>query len=203
MKKVAAIVALSALATTQAAHAIITGTANAAIQIAPPPVANFPALIGPNGFAWNEQQNVLVSGVFCDMTVNPSNSILPTPGIVTGPVDSHFIHICDLSGVPTLGDVFFATPIIGVMFNDFTLDNSDFLGAGGTSYPTLQPGRGMGQGVIQINGNHLRFDIPAVAGAADITQIRVLTHAVPAPGSLALAGLGGVALLRRRRGGVS
>ncbi|MDX2131763.1 MAG: hypothetical protein SFY69_06910 [Planctomycetota bacterium] len=184
------------------ASAAVTGVAGQATLVGAPPIANFPPLSGPNAFVWDEQQNSSNSaGTLCDMTLNPSSSVLPTPGPVFGPVDSHFIHIANFTGTSTIGTVFYSNPIIGVIYNDQWLDISDIpLGAPGTAYPTGQPLRGMQAGVVQINANVLRFDIPATPGAAEITQIRVLTRPVPTPGALALAGLGGIVAVRRRRG---
>jgi len=203
MKISLAVVAVLTLA--GAAQGAITFTAGATTLIASPPVANVPALIGPNAFVWDEQQNVsITSGLACDMTMNPSTSTLPSPGLVVGAVDSHFIHFTHIPNVSAAGDVFFSGQIIGVMFNDTLLDISDpAVGAFGTAYPTGQPNRGMQLGLISINGNHLRFDFNnQQPGAIEITQVRVLTQ-VPAPGAMALAGLGGLLVSRRRRGGVS
>lgn len=182
-----------------AASAAVVSVFGAATQIGNPPIANFPPLSGPVAFVWDEQQGVSVSGLPCDMTVNPSNSTSPTPGPVFGVLDSHFIHIANFTGTPTIGGVIFNNPIVGVAYDDLFLDVSDpVVGAFGTVYPTGQSGRGMQFGIVQINANVLRFDIPAVPGAMDITQIRVYTQ-VPAPGAAALAGLGGLMAFRRRR----
>src|ERR1041384_484677 len=106
MKTSLAIVSVLALAA--AAQGAITATGGAATQIAPPPVANFPALIGPITFAWDEQQNrTITSGLLADMTVNPSSSTGPSPGLVTGPVDSHFIHFSHVPSISAVGDVWF------------------------------------------------------------------------------------------------
>ncbi len=182
-----------------AASAAVVSVFGAATLVGNPPIANSPPLFGPNAFVWDEQQGVSVSGLPCDMTVNPSNSTTPTPGPVFGFVDSHFIHISNNTGMPTIGGVIFNNPIIGVAYDDLFLDVSDpVVGAFGTAYPTGQPFRGMQFGVVSIVGNMLRFDIPVVPGAIDMTQIRVYTQ-VPAPGAAALAGLGGLLIVRRRR----
>lgn len=171
-------------------------------QIAPPTVANFPTLLGPLAQAWDEQQNVTISsGVLADITANPGSSLTPTPGVVVGTFNSHFLHF---TGVPApgfaAGAITFDGPIVAVMFNDTTLDLSDYLGAIGTTYPTGLVGRGLNsQSFVTVLGNTLRFNLFAsTAGALEIEQVRVLTHPVPAPGTLALAA-GGLVMIRRRR----
>ncbi len=198
MKKSACL--LACLLTTPAL-ASIQATALGCQQIAPPALANFPTLLGPMAQAWDEQQGVQVAGIFCDMTVNPSNSSGPTPGFVTGVVDSHFIHFTHASTFLVSGDIWFNNPIVGVIFNDGPLNTSDWLGAGGTLYPTGQGGRGtsLANGSnIMINGNYLHFTFNDFSPVVEISQVRVLTQ-VPAPGAAALAGLGGLMVLRRRR----
>lgn len=201
--KTATIVA-AALATLAAAsaHAAIVGTTGVAMQIGNPPIANFPPLTGPNAFCWDEQQNVLVSaGAFADLTVNPGNSGSPTPGLVIGTFDSHFVHWADFSGVNGTGTITFSGNIEAVMFNDIPLDLSDpTFGALGTAYPTGQALRGLNaQSFLSISGNTLAFNFMPFPGAIEIEQVRVLTRPVPAPGAAALAGLGGLLVFRRRR----
>ncbi|MFA6046823.1 MAG: hypothetical protein WC718_17710 [Phycisphaerales bacterium] len=192
-------IALSLAAASQGAIVSVVGQG---VQIAPPTNANFPTLLGPLAQCWDEQQNVAISaGVFADITTNPGSSLTPTPGVVVGTFNSHFLHF---TGVPApgfaAGAITFDGPIVAVMFNDTTLDLSDYLGAIGTTYPTGQVGRGLnGQSFVTVLGNTLRFNLfGSTAGAIDIEQVRVLTHPVPAPGALALAG-SGLLMFRRRR----
>lgn len=193
--------AVSALSLAASAQGMITGFSATVTQLFTPPVANFPSLTGSNAFAWDEQQNLAVTGVFNDMTLNPSTSTTPTPGVVTGIVDSHFIHFSHVPSIVVLGSVTFQDPIVGVMFNDTLLDNTDaLLGDPGTLYPTGQPFRGMTGGFISIIGNTINFDFLSIQpGTVEITQVRVLTQPIPAPGAAALAGVGALLIARRRR----
>ncbi len=182
----------------------ITSVAGMGAQIAPPPIADFPTLSGPFADAWDEQQNVTLpaGGVLVDMFVNGGSmtSGAPTPGVVTGVVDSHFLHQT-LGTVPsTSGTVTFSGAILGVIYSDNLLDLSDFLGAGGTVYPTGQVFRGMNPGgFLSASGNTLQWNFQSFTGAIEIEQVRVLTRAIPAPGGVCLAGLGGLWGMRRRR----
>lgn len=194
--------ALATFTLASAAFGSISATGLQCVQIGPPPVADFPGLFSLNAEAWDEQQGIIVNNVFCDMTVNPSNSGGPTPGLVSGLVDSHFIHFTHGSVPFVSGDIWFNDPIVGVMFNDAPLDLSDWLGAGGTTYPTGQIARGTNLAfgsTIAINGNYMHFSLVDINPAIVISQIRVLTRPVPAPGAIGLAALGGLVAFRRRR----
>ncbi|MFA6046824.1 MAG: hypothetical protein WC718_17715 [Phycisphaerales bacterium] len=192
-------IALSMAAASQGAIVSVVGQG---VQIAPPTNANFPTLLGPLAQAWDEQQNVAVSpGLLADITANPGSSLTPTPGVVSGIFNSHFLHFsANPATGPAIGAITFDGPIVAVMFNDATLDLSDGLGALGTTYPTGQVSRGLnGQSFVTVLGNTLRFNLfGGTSGAIDIEQVRVLTHPVPAPGALALAA-GGLIMIRRRR----
>lgn len=195
-----AVLAVAALAAP--ALASISATGLSCVQIAPPAVANFPTLFSLNAEAWNEQQGVVVANVLCDMTVNPSNSGAPSPGLISGLVDSHLIHFTHGTVFTVSGDIWFNDPIVGVMFNDTPLNLSDWLGSGGTLYPTGQVGRGsslVNGSNIMINGNYMHFTLNDFSPVVEISQIRVLTRPVPAPGAAGLAAIGGLLVARRRR----
>lgn len=198
MKNVIAIATLLAVA--PLASAAITGTFGACTQIAAPAVADFPFLVGPGAQAWNEQTNV-TGTVFANLTTNPGSNSGPTPGILTGTYDSHFIHWSSIPLPQVLGAVTFSSPIVAVSWGDTTLDLTDpTWGAGGTVYPTGSAGRGINSAaIVQVIGNMLRFEYHAPTGALEIEQVRVWTHSVPAPGACSLAALGGITVLRRKR----
>jgi hypothetical protein len=198
---VSTLLALAAIA--PLAGASIVGVTGQATQIGSPASCLPSVLTGPNAYAWDEQQNLNISaGLLVDMSTNPS--FAPggnTPGVVTGNLDSHFIHFDTLSGNSATGTVTFSGFIVGVMFSDNFLDLSDApCGALGTAYPTGFAGRGFNlQGTIRIIGPTLFFDLHGHPGAIDPEQVRVLTRHVPASGPLALLGLGGLVALRRRQ----
>lgn len=189
------------------ADASITGTTGAASLIGAPPSCLPGALIGPPAFCWNEQTNVTSSALGVNLTSNGLYSgWTPNFGVIAGQFDSHFIHFDALSGVANVtGTVTFSQAIVGVIYDESLLSASDAgFGAFGTVYPTgnffrSTSGNMLGNSTIGVSGNTLYFDLWAMAPGNYLSEIRVLTHSVPTPGSLALLGLGGIACVRRRR----
>lgn len=187
------------------AGAAITSVTGQGVQISPPVLADFPVLTGPLADAWDEQVNVTApsGGVQVDMLVGGGfmTSGAPTGGVLTAIYDSHFVHFtAGPNGFQAVGSVTFNAPIEAVIFSDLFLDLSDgIFGAGGTTYPTGQFGRGINPGTFLIaSGNVLQFDFLGIPGAIEIEQVRVLTR-VPTPGSVALGALGVLTALRRKR----
>ncbi len=198
MKTIFSLLALAG--TSQFAAAAITSTFGACTQIAPPAIADFPFLNAPIAEAWDE----VASGsgvVFADLTTNPGNNGSPTPGVLSGTYDSHFIHFTAMTPGTAVGGVIFSGQIVAVAWNDTTLDLTDGAwGAFGTLYPTGQIGRGINSAAqVSVFNNMLRFDFQNATGAIEIEQVRVWTVPVPAPGVLSLAGIGSVMILKRRR----
>lgn len=185
-----------------AANASIVSTSGMVTQISPPASAMPGALTAFNAWAWNENTNIPLTGMPVDLSTNPSNTFAPVPGLLTANVDSHFIHYDGVPGTVITGTVVFSQPILAVQYRDGSLDLSDGLASTGTVYPTTLAGRGFfnwtGADFIDINGATLTFQMVAI-GQPDLEQVRVFTHAVPAPGSLALLGAGGLLAVRRRR----
>lgn len=185
------------------ASAAITGVTGSTTWLGSPPASCVPTtLMGPTVYAWDEQQNVSTSGVYVDMVNNPGTSAGAIPGVIAGAFDSHFLHLEDYSGVgPFSGSVTFSGQIIGVIFVNTTLDSTDVqFGSGGTTYPTGYPFRGLNtQSSFAISGNLLKFNLFTLSPVAEVVQIRVLTHPVPAPGGLAALGMGRILFARRRR----
>lgn len=202
--KLASTLSLSLLVALAAgsAEASIVSTSGMCTQISAPVSALPGALTAFNAWAWNEQTNVSLTSMPVELSTNPSNSFFPIPGLLTANVDSHFIHFDGLPGTVITGTVTFNKPILAVQYRDASLDLSDALVTTGTAYPTTLPGRGFnnwtGSDFVDINGNLLTFQLTC-AGQPDLEQVRVFTHAIPAPGSAALMGLGGLVIARRRR----
>ncbi len=188
-------------------HAAIVSTSGQAIAISPPNVAINSSGFGSSARAWNERQNVAApaGGFVVNMLIQggPMSSTSPIGGVVTGLVDSHFVHWAGpifTSGV-SVGQVTFNAPIVGVMFADLWLNQSDAaLGAPQTIYPTGQTGRGMhpARSQLLVNGSTLHFRFQKIGGGIEFEQVRVLTR-VPTPGGVALGALSVLVALRRRR----
>lgn len=196
-----AVSALALVASGSLAQAAIVNVTGQTTWLGSPPVACGPgALTGFNAHTWDEQTNVSLS-MIADMVNNPGTSGTAIAGGISGSYDSHFVHFEPLPGaIGALGTVTFSQPIAAVLFRPLSLDNTDAsCGAFGTVYPTTYPFRGLNAAsMFSINANVLTFNFQAMAPTTDVVQVRVLT-AVPAPGALGLAGLGGLCMLRRRR----
>ncbi|MFM7261702.1 MAG: hypothetical protein ACKO3W_13980 [bacterium] len=208
----AALASLTLLTTMSSANAAITGVTGSAVQIAAPASALQLALPGPPAFCWDEQQNVVIpaSGLLVNTLGNgfwtgPSGN---TNFYFGGPVDSHIIHFDASQGVSNVGgQVTFSGNIVAVIYENILLDATDLsLGAIGTTYDTGNPLRSnttnsLFQSAYQVNNNVLDFSLWAsVLGLPNrMTELRVLTAAVPAPGAVALLGLAGLVGSRRRK----
>ena len=187
-----------------AASAAITGVSGQTTWLGSPPVSCWPgALTGFNAFAWDEQQNVPLTNTFVDFTNNPGNMGSPTPGLLNGSYNSHFIHFEGIPGVISAqGNVTFNGTIVGVAFVNTTLDVTDpLVGAFGTVYPTTYFPRGantLQPSFFSVLGNTIHFNLAALSSVGEVAQLRVFTQ-VPTPGPVALLGLGGLLAARRRR----
>ena len=193
---------LSLAAAVMPAGAAITSTGGLVTQI-PAPANCLPGTLNAfNAWAWDEQAGITLTGMPIDLSTNPSNTFALVPGFLTGTVDSHFLHFDGLPGTTISGSITFSSNIVGVQYRDLWLDASDSIASTGTIYPTSMPMRGFanltGADFLDINGNVLTFHMTA-PGLPDLEQARIFTHAVPAPASAALLGLGGLITARRRR----
>lgn len=195
-----ALIALASLA--GSANAAIVSVSGQTLQIGPPPSAAQGLLTGLTAFAWDEQQNINVTGVTCDEVANPGTSFTPTFGAVSGQINSHFIHFEDIAGITVQGSVTFDGPIVGVIWKNALLDLTDAsLGAGATAYPTGYFQRGLSITLpswMTTNANVLTFDLGTLAPVGDLAQLRVLT-AVPAPGAAPAFAIAALGAARRRR----
>ena len=194
------ILALAA-STGQAAITGVTGNTN--WLGSPPANCSIFQLFSANAFVWDEKQNVPLS-LFTDMTNNPGVSSSPVPGNISGVYDSAFLHFDGSTGVlSAAGTITFSQPIVACIFKHTLLDLSDGpAGAPTTIYPTGFLNRGLGTSIpsfFSISGNTMTFNIGADPAFNEICQVRIITSPAPAPGSMALLGLGGLISLRRRR----
>lgn len=190
-------------ATIQSASAAITGVSGNVIQIPAPPAALPGSLPGLNAWAWDEAQNVSISGMPVDMITNPSSTAAPVFGILSGTYDSHFLHFEGNTGAFASGTITFSGNIEGVQYRDQWLDLSDPLVSLGTIYPTGMPFRGAvfgaAGGLLAISGNTLTFQMMPAFQPQDVEQVRIFTKPVPTPGATAALALAGLIGLRRRR----
>ena len=116
------------------------------------------------------------------------------------------IHFEPTRGAPLrcVGSVTFSTQVLGVIYSGLWLSGSDPLfGAPATTYYTAGWGRSygrfLGQSIVSVSGNTVQFDLrPNYAGIL-MSELRVLTRPVPAPSTLAVAGVLALAGGRRRR----
>jgi hypothetical protein len=192
-------------------------------EIAPPPSVQEEALVTGNGvnmYVFAERMNyVLPSAVNVDILGvgrGDNDPITPAPMAGTIPagtrVDIYFVHH-DTPGNSLLfrfGSLGFDTEVLGVIHTDELLDDSDFLGAPGTSYPTDLSERGMAQTIEQFDW----VEVPSgpmpppvsvrVNSAVDVVldQVRIITVAsvIPEPTTFCfvVGGLLGGMLIRRR-----
>lgn len=199
----------AAAGTATHATAAITAVSGNTTWLGSPPASAMPgALAGNNAFTWNEQSGVLLSNLTVNILGSSGTYTGNTPYLnsLSGTFDSHFIHFDNASGIAFVnGSVTFSTKIVAVIYQDALLNISDpILGSFGTVYPTNMPGRSYGPALgatsITLATNTLFFNIFANAAAFRLEELRVITeHAVPAPGALALVGMGGLVMARRRR----
>ena len=152
--------------------------------------------------AFNERQGLTLASALSVDFVPPS--FTSAGSIAAGTrISSHIIHFDSVDGgrSPTglTGSVTFDGQILGLIFNDPRLNATDsLLGAPGTAYPGGVVGRRFlfseGSDVFSISGGQLTFNFTSFVSDGFIDQMRIVTAAVPTPGSLALAGLGLLAL---------
>lgn len=209
MQKIGLRCAMAALAMSAglSAQAAVTSAGGSAVIIAPPPST----LLGANqsltqAWAFNEVSNFTLATNLPVNATTPgtytSNGSLTPGSIAAGTViNSHYLYSDPVAGALTTyeGFVEFDQPILGVICLRADLNSTDFLGAPGTAYgDNAARGLELSQAerfTITIAGNRVNFRFETSTATDDI---RVIT-AVPAPGSAALLGLGGLLAARRRR----
>lgn len=92
--------------------------------------------------------------------------------------------------------------IIGLIFSDDRMALADtVIGRPGVTYPTGFMGRGYdaNDDSWTLSADRHVFQFTMRAGGQGLDQVRVITQVVPAPGALAMCGLGGLVAAKRRR----
>ncbi len=208
--------AISSIACVGIAQAGIIGVAGDTEWIATPADARLNAITNDKLVrVWNEQQNIeLMSSVNVDINGTPGrydgNGDLGDFTIAQSVMaSSHYIHF-DSPGSTSAsakGSVSFDGDIIGVIVRGDDrsdgrnrLDQSDWLSSG-TIY-----GNGITNRGVELSTNEfveISADRRTLSFSFRISNpgdyVRVITRAVPTPGSLALAGIGLIVVGRRRR----
>lgn len=180
-----------------------------------------PADSRPNAFAdtvihaWDERQGVELETSLLVDAMQPgtyNGQVDLTPGaILSGTiVSSHYIHF-DSPGALVMsqnGWVRFDAPILGVIVlgdgeGADHLDSTDFLGAPGTIYPDAFKYRGLDfpgdLDTFTISEDRMTLIIDQLRIANPGDHVRIITETIPTPGTIALAGLGGLLAMSRRR----
>ena len=164
-------------------------------------------------FAFGEQENVTlpadlrVSFISPGLYLDRSDLPFPVPVLPAGTqVSSVFLHADPATrGIGYSGALTFDTDVLGVILGGILLEESDFLGSPGTSFPldAFASGRGIalsGQDAIALtlDARTLIFDFTTRSA---IDQVRVITavRAVPEPAISLLLGGGAIAALAARR----
>lgn len=213
MKPVRKLIGAAALAVLGAttAHAAIVSQAGAVTLLGNAPASVLEGALESDTtvYAFNEKQGLTLSSGLLVNFVAPG---FTSSGIIAAGtrVSSHFVHFDSvddgISPARLTGSVSFDAPILGLIFSDARLNATDqLLGALGTTYPGGVAGRRFASGeagdLFSISGGQLTFNFTSVVGDRFVDQMRVVTAAVPTPGSLALAGVALLALagVGRRR----
>jgi hypothetical protein len=121
-------------------------------------------------------------------------------------IRSYFLHFDPASSsTVTLSGGFQLTSdeeIVGIIFSEARMAAADnIVGRSGVTYPTSFSSRGYdaNNDFWTISANRRTFQFTVQAGLNGLDQARIITRQVPAPGALAMCGLGGLVAAKRRR----
>jgi hypothetical protein len=183
-----AVIAAAALST--GVWAAIQTAAGQMTKIAPPPSVEFNQLESDTTqFAFDERQCVTLAANLKVNITTPGTYdevIDLTPGVIPAGtrVSSHFVNADKVGlGLPRIeleGTLTTDAAVLGIIIRQGALDNSDFLGAIGTVYPTFDFGRalklGDGQNDFVILDAGLHSVTVHTDNAAHADQVRVITE---------------------------
>lgn len=197
MQLVRSIGFVAALAIAAGAHADITSISNGGIYHVSPPanigLPNTNQTTVVQGF--DEVQGLTLAGALEVYSYAASSNVILPVGTV---ISSHMVLFDPVQTASGQADVTFDQPILGIIYLDLDLFNThSLLGRAGVSYPGTNVtayGFESTESALLVNANTLRFSATA-SNPGD--RFRVITY--PAPGALAMGGLGLVVVGRRRR----
>lgn len=177
----------------QAQISKIGGTADLSLLTAPSDVRPGQHQSNTDVFVFAEKQNISVTNLMTDLQ-----------GPITGAVNSYLLYTDQMNAAGnTTYDITVSSAqrILGVITTSALLDATDpTFGLGGTKYPFGDGSRGQeSRDFTTLSGNTLTLHNVT---SGNVDEIRVLTAAVPEPGSVALLigmGVSGAAFLRRRK----
>jgi hypothetical protein len=208
LQRTAFALALSLTGMVSAHAGIVSVTGNGTLIDAPASVATNVGLeSNSTAFVFSEQSGfTLSSPATVDITASgsyPTAASLTPGSIAAGTVvDSTYFHFDPVGTNDSLRynvTIEFNADILGLAILDGTLTGTDFLGAPGTTYVANNRGLELNrQDLVSVAGRTVT--ITGLASTAS-DDFRIITSAVPEPGSLALVGLAltGAALASRRR----
>jgi hypothetical protein len=200
----------------------IAGISGDITQIAPPPSVLEEALVSTTTMSvFRERENYsLPAALNVDVLGvgrGDTDPITPAPlaGMIPAGtrVDVYFVHFDrpEETFGALFGAIGFDAEVLGVIHKDESLDNSEFLGVAGTSYPTNLSERGMAQTIEQVDWVEV-VNAPMgppvsvrINSAVDVVldQVRIITVAsiVPEPAVVFMSAIGllGALLVRPRR----
>lgn len=201
---------LCAIAGAPASAAIVSTSGDTVVLNNAPASVHFGEMEAPtSAYVFQERSNIVLDHNMVSDLCHPGTyvgSFAPLDELLeSGELDSYYVHADPSDGAYTFtGTITFDKEIVGVFFADGSLDATDAIfGSELTDYEGGRYGRGTLEGVrdvITISEDRKTITFELRAGGTSGDQFRVVTaNAVPAPGALALVGLGGLVATRRRR----
>ena len=204
MKKLLALSLTAAV--TSVSFASIVSTSGSLVEVAKPSDATLHTLESNTDVrVWLESTQILNSEFNGLDASGPgafiSNSDL-NGGSIAGNslVSSYMVHFdpADNQSNDYEGSVTFSKKILGVIVKDASLDASDSLFGGGTTYYTGNNRGWESQEDFWVSADGFTLTVDGRA-SAPMDEYRVITEGVPEPATMSLLGLGAAAIAARRR----